>query len=44
MDECEIARAKSDKFYLVLYVDKDHADLKLEIEALNLKAVYPVPV
>merc|ERR1711974_563843 len=43
-DECEISRAKSDKFYLVLYVDKDHVDLKLAIEAYNLKAVYPVTV
>ena len=41
-DECEIARAKSDKYYLVLYVDKDHVDLKLSIEAFNLKAVYPI--
>lgn len=41
-DECEIARAKSDKYYLVLYVDKDHVDLKLSIEAFNLKTVYPI--
>ena len=43
-DTCEIPRAESDKFYLILYVDKDHVDLKLSIEAFNLKDVYPVPV
>ena len=43
-DECEISRAKSDKFFLVLYVDKDHVDLSLAIEAFNLKAVYLVPL
>jgi len=39
---CEIPRANSDKFFLVLLVDKPHVDLSLEIEAFNLKAVYPV--
>lgn len=41
-DQCEIPRANSDQYFLILHVDKPHVDLSLEIEAFNLKAVYPL--
>jgi len=41
-DNCEIPRAESNSFFLVLVVDKPHLNLTLQVEAFNLDSVTPV--